>query len=203
VRDVVASHDALIHLFERIHFFLQRLKSYTGMPLTNESRELLGKIMAQLLSILALSTKAMTDRRFSELIGSLCFFFLADCDSEKILKKLVGKTDVEDALLRLDMLTKDESLMMVVRNLEVTHHVDGIVHDVDDNVKATKAMTEDIDDNVKATKVHMDATRVIIEGIDDSVKGVARGVDNGTQHFLSVVMHILTLYPVVSQHSCT
>jgi hypothetical protein len=76
VRDVVASHDALIHLFERIHLFLQRLKSYTGMPLTNESGELLGKIMAQLLSILALSTKAMTDRRISELIGLLCFFLL-------------------------------------------------------------------------------------------------------------------------------
>jgi hypothetical protein len=71
----VASHDALIHLFERIHFFLQRLKSYTRMPLTNESRELLGKIMAQLLSILALSTKAMADRRISESIGSLCDLF--------------------------------------------------------------------------------------------------------------------------------
>jgi len=55
-----------MHLFERIHFFLQRLKSYTNMPLTNESRELLGKIMAQLLSILALSTKAMTDSKISE-----------------------------------------------------------------------------------------------------------------------------------------
>ena len=74
MRDVVASHDTLIHLFERIHFFLQRLKSYTGMPLTNESRELLGKIMAQLLSILALSSKAMADRRISELIGSLYIF---------------------------------------------------------------------------------------------------------------------------------
>jgi hypothetical protein len=68
VKDVVASHDALMHLFERIHFFLQRLKSYTGMPLTNESTELLGKIMAQILSILALSTKAMTERRISESI---------------------------------------------------------------------------------------------------------------------------------------
>ena len=75
MKDVVASHDALIHLFERIHFFLQRLKSYTGMPLTNESREILGKIMAQILSILALSTKSMTDRRISELIGSLCNLF--------------------------------------------------------------------------------------------------------------------------------
>ena len=64
----MASHDALILLFERIHLFLQRLKSYTGMPLTNESTALLGKIMVHLLLILALSTKAMTDKRISALI---------------------------------------------------------------------------------------------------------------------------------------
>jgi hypothetical protein len=48
VRDVAASHDTFIYLFERIHFFLRRLKSYTGMPLTNESMELLGKIVSAL-----------------------------------------------------------------------------------------------------------------------------------------------------------
>jgi hypothetical protein len=142
VKDVAASHDALIHLFERIHFFLQRLKSYTGMPLTNEWMELLGTIMAQLLSILALSTKAMTDRRIS--VGSLCTF-LADCGSEKALKRFVGRKDVEEALLRLDMLTKEESLMMAVRNLEVTHHVDGIIHGVHGNVKATKGDARRVD----------------------------------------------------------
>ncbi len=86
---------AMIHspyLFERIHFFLQRLKSYTGMPLTNESMELLGKTMAELISTLALSTKAimMTDRRISEFIQSSCFF-LADYGSENILKRLMAR----------------------------------------------------------------------------------------------------------------
>ena len=137
----MASHDTLIQLFERINCFLQRLKSYTGIPLTNESRELLGKIMAQLLLILALSTKAMTERRISELIQSRCLF-LADYGLEKILKKLVGRTDVEDALSRLDMLTMEESLMVVLRNLEVAHHIDS-------NVEATKLLVEDIDVNVK------------------------------------------------------
>ena len=66
MRDVEESHDTLVDLFERIHFFVQRLKTYTGIPLTNELTELLGKVMAQLLSILALSTKAMSDRRISE-----------------------------------------------------------------------------------------------------------------------------------------
>jgi len=57
----------LIDLFERINFFLQRLTNYAGIPLTEALTELLGKIMAQLLSLLALSTKMMTDKRISEL----------------------------------------------------------------------------------------------------------------------------------------
>jgi len=65
VRDIAADYDTLIHLFERIHFFLQRLDGYTGIPLTNEFTELLGKIMAQILSILAISTKVMAQRRIS------------------------------------------------------------------------------------------------------------------------------------------
>ena len=191
VRDVVASHDTLIHLFERINFFLQRLKTYTEIPFANELTELLGKIMAQLLSVLALSTKAMTDRKISESIRSLCFL-LADRGPEKILKKLVGRKDIEDALLQLDMLTNEESLMVVVRNLKITHHVD-------DNVKATKVLTEDIDNNTKATKV-------LIEDVDDNVKGIegiARSVDNGTPNFLSVFMYIVTLFPAMSEHSHT
>ena len=139
--------------------------------------------------------------------------FLADCGSENILKTLAGKTDVEDALLRLDTLTKEEGLMMTVRNLEVTHHVDGVVHsvdgsvkatemlteDIDYNVKATMVLTEDINDNVKATKAHIldvvsniEATKGLVEDIDDNVKGiegVARSINNGTQHFLSAFMH--------------
>jgi uncharacterized protein YoxC len=90
------------------------------------------------------------------------------------------------------MLTKEESLMVMARNLEVTHQIDGIVHDVDDNVKAAKVLTEDIDDNVKTTKV-------LIKDIDDNVKeiqGVARNVDSGTQHFLSVFAHLLILHRV-------
>ena len=70
VKDVAASHETLINLFERVHFLLQRLKGYTGIPHTNGLTKLLGKIMAQILCIIALSTKAMTERQISELIDS-------------------------------------------------------------------------------------------------------------------------------------
>ena len=75
MKDVVASHDTLIQLFEQINLFLQRLKRYTGIPLTNESKELLGKIMAQLLLVLALSTKAMLDTRMG-IIDRTTMYFL-------------------------------------------------------------------------------------------------------------------------------
>ena len=65
MRDVIASYDALVNLFERIQFFLQRLHHHTSVPLTPEMTELLAKIMAQILSILALSTKTMKEGRIS------------------------------------------------------------------------------------------------------------------------------------------
>ena len=90
MKDVVASHDKIIRLFERINFFLQRLNIYTEIPLTNDFTELLGKIMAELLSILAISTKAMTDRKTSELIRSLSPLF-ANYDPRKVSDEADGK----------------------------------------------------------------------------------------------------------------
>jgi len=123
VRDVVASYEKLICLFERLHLFLERLNFYAGIPLTTAMTALLGKIMAQVLLVLALATKAMKERRISEPVHRIYIFFSHD-ESEKFLKRLVGQMNVEDALLRLDTLTKEESLMTAARNLQITHRVD-------------------------------------------------------------------------------
>jgi len=84
------------------------------------------------------------------------------------MKRLVGRKDIEDALLRLDSLTKEESLMAVARNLEVTHRVDSIVRDVDGNVKETKALAKDVGDNVKVIEG-------VAQSIDDNVKVTKHG----------------------------
>jgi hypothetical protein len=68
VKDVIASYETLINLFERTQFFLQRLNQYVSTPLTPEMTELLAKILAQVLSVLALSTKEIEERRISMLI---------------------------------------------------------------------------------------------------------------------------------------
>jgi hypothetical protein len=54
--------------------------------------------------------------------------------SEKYGKRLIGKTDMEDALKRLDRLTQEESRMIVAENLRVTHAVDDRVANVNDKV---------------------------------------------------------------------
>ena len=183
VKDVIANYEALVNLFERIQFFLQRLDRYTAVPLTPEMTLLLGKIMAQVLSVLALSTKEMKERRIS---ASICLIspFIADYETEKFMKRLVGRTDVEDALARLDMLTKEENLMTVARNLEVTHRVDvnvtatqELTHDVDDKVTAIKEVIHHVDDNAKAT-------REITHLVDDNVtiiKEVVHDVDGNVK----------------------
>jgi hypothetical protein len=126
--------------------------------------------MAQILSILALSTKAMTERWMSEsqLIHALPS--LAKYGPEKFLKRLIGKSGVEDALLRLDSLTKEESLMVVAKNLEVAHRV--------------KELAEDIDDKMQ-----------VIGRVDQNVVAVKER----TQWFLTLFLHVLNPFPIASQ----
>ena len=148
MRGVIASYETLVNLFERIQFFLQRLNRYAALPLTPEMTVLLGKIMAQVLSVLALSTKAMKERRISGSLRLMSYqYFMADYETEKFMKRLAGRTDLEDALQRLDILTKEENLMTAARNLEVTHRVDV-------NVMATQELTRNIHDNVKHGAQH-------------------------------------------------
>ena len=59
----------------------------------------------------------------------------ADGSPEKYLKKLLGKTDIEDALKRLDKLTQDEVRMATAQLLTLTHGVDYKVTRIDDKVR--------------------------------------------------------------------
>ena len=190
VKDVISSYESLVILFGRIQFFLQRLKGYATVSLTSDMTLLLGKIMAQVLSVLALSTKEMKERRIS---GSICLIssFISDYEKEKFMKRLIGRTDVEDALARLDMLTKEENLMTAARNLEVTHRVDinvmatqELTHRVDDKVTTIEEVIHDVDGNVKETK---ELTRDVCDNvitIDDNVKVTKYGARDSFEIFI-------------------
>jgi hypothetical protein len=68
--------------------------------------------------------------------------------SEKFAKKLVGRTEIEDALKRLDKLTQDEVRMATAQNLKVTHTVDMGVREVVDTVVAMDDRVASVDNRV-------------------------------------------------------
>ena len=73
----------------------------------------------------------------------------ADPRSEKYLKKLVGKTDIEDALKRLDKLTQEELRMATAQLLKLTHSVGDKVTRLDDEVKGVDDKVKEVSDCVK------------------------------------------------------
>lgn len=69
-RDVSASRDAIVDLFERIENFLRRLETYAEVPPTHAMMDLIVKIMAEVLGILAIATKEIRQRSASKLAPS-------------------------------------------------------------------------------------------------------------------------------------
>lgn len=76
MNDVKNTNEILVFIFERFYMFLGRLKEYTKIQLTPESITLLGKIMADLILVLAHSTKVITGSKISDLIQLLCNYWL-------------------------------------------------------------------------------------------------------------------------------
>jgi len=66
-KDVWASHDVLVDLFERVQFFLKRLGVHTRISPTEGMVEILVKIVAEVISILSIATKEMQQSRTSRL----------------------------------------------------------------------------------------------------------------------------------------
>ena len=61
--------------------------------------------------------------------------------SEKYAKKLIGRTDLEDALKRLDKLTYDEAQMATAEVLKMTHAID-------EGVTGVREQVAGVDDKV-------------------------------------------------------
>ena len=62
----MASRQVLIELFNRIQGFFGRLNTYTEITPTPTIMDALAKITAEVLSILAIATKGMKEKRASE-----------------------------------------------------------------------------------------------------------------------------------------
>ncbi|KAI0300207.1 hypothetical protein BC826DRAFT_931747, partial [Russula brevipes] len=131
-RDVEASQNVLVDLFERIENFFRRLESYTAVAPTAAMTDIIVKIMVEVLSILAIMTKDIKEKR-----------------AKKYLKRLLGKNNIEDSLKRLDSLTHDEARMATAEALKTTRSVDNKMKVVLDETKEGLRQTASNLDQVK------------------------------------------------------
>ena len=82
------------------------------------------KIILELLSVLALATKQVTQGRFSRCTIPYTLP-VAQCAIEKFARKLLGDSEIEAVLQRLDRLTQDEARITVAQTLGVVHGLVG------------------------------------------------------------------------------
>jgi hypothetical protein len=65
-KDVRASQDTLVDIFERIEMFFRRLEIYTEVRPTAEMTNIIIQIMVEVLSILGIATKEVKQGRISK-----------------------------------------------------------------------------------------------------------------------------------------
>ncbi|KAH9081520.1 hypothetical protein EDB83DRAFT_2669924 [Lactarius deliciosus] len=127
VKDLNEDQGTLVDIFEQIENFFRRLGTYTEVPPTPAMMNTMVKIMAEVLNILAIATKAIKQGR-----------------AKKPLNKLAGWTVMEDALKRLDKLTTEEARMVNAQILTNTHITDVKLTGVEKKVQGVDTQMKNV-----------------------------------------------------------
>ena len=102
----------------------------------------------------------------------VCEQHLSNALSERYLKKLIGNTDVEDALQKLDKLTQEEARMAAAELLKITHSIDSKVEGMDNRVKGVDGRVQDITSNIQDVGNRLQDIGDRMHDVDDKVQGV-------------------------------
>ncbi|KAH8990842.1 hypothetical protein EDB92DRAFT_729072 [Lactarius akahatsu] len=166
-KGVAASQDTLAMLFDRMGYFFTRLETYTEVTPTAAMTDIITKIMVEVLRIFGIATKELKR-------GS----------AKKFLKRLAGRTDLEDALRRLDNLTQEEARMALLEMLRIMHSVRDEVKVVNGNVGSMGNKVEDMGDKVEGI-----GDKVVC--VDEKVQVVINGA-RGVSYLSSTPSNIYT-----------
>ena len=84
----------------------------------------------------------------------------------KYVKRLIGRTDIEDALGRLDRLTQDEVRMAAAQGLKATHEVEDKVQGVSTKVQGVDTKVQGVGDRVRDVGDKID---LVIDGVQPTL----------------------------------
>ena len=112
--------STIADLFERIKRFFTRLGIYVGLRPTQEMTKTIVDVMVHVLYVLALLTEEIKQGKISKLALLISHLFRLIFPSERFLKKLIGRSDIEDALQRFENLEEAENRMVNLQSLMTT-----------------------------------------------------------------------------------
>jgi flagellar hook-basal body complex protein FliE len=159
--------------------------------------------MVEVLCVLAVVTKEIKQNRASELTHCDRWTPSAQFFTEMILKKLVGRTDIENALQRLEHMTLEETRMTGAETLKAVHgignKVDDKMHGVQDALQAAQdkieGMLQGIDGKLQGvTDAVMRGVGDKVESVDDRVKGIGGSAVSSAQAVQLALSTALIVY---------
>ena len=127
------------------------------MPPTNVMKELIVRIMVEGLEILAVATREI--KHFASELVVVDMRQLTHSHPEKYMKKLIGRTDIEDALKKLDKLTHEEALMAGAEAVKLGRCIDNKMDEVIDGAQPVSISSPSI----------LNISRVAMQPIDDDL----------------------------------
>jgi archaellum component FlaC len=163
-----------------MEFFFKRLEAYIKVRPTAAMRDIIVKIMVEVISILGVVTKEIRQGRTS-MPFAVDISLNADLPAEKYLKNLFGMKDVEDALQRLDKLTQEEARMAAAEALTITRGIDDKVNVVDERLEGVDERVQSVDVKVEGIDEKVLIVDGRVQGVDDKVlivDGKVQGVDD-------------------------
>jgi hypothetical protein len=125
-----------------------RLEIYTEVSLTPAMTDKMVQITVEILDVIATATKEIKRSAASEYDLRLMFHEV-DVISEKFLKRVIGQTDLEDGMKKLDKLTSEEVAMASAQLLKVAHNIDSNVTEANENVLLVHDNVKAVDDKVQ------------------------------------------------------
>jgi len=95
---------------------------------------------------------------------------LTEPRSEKYMKNLVGRADIENALVRLDKLTQEETRMAISQVWKATRRIDERVASVDEGVTSVGQRVASIDGRVANIDERMAGIDDRLAVVDETVR---------------------------------
>ena len=108
------------------------------------------------------------------------------------VKKLVGRTDIEDALQRLEKVTVEETRMAAAEALKAIH---GVGNKVGDGVLGIHDAVKAVENRVRDVEGMIQGVGDMLQGVDERVKGIGDMVIIGAPN-VQLLIAIFGVYTI-------